>query len=64
MWLYQTVDSADSALGAAALANKVGNKIPLVGGLLSRVTPNPDKAQAIDLSIKLVVVELVAFCQN
>ena len=62
MWLYQTVDSADSALGAAALANKVGDKIPLVGGLLSRVTPNPDKAQAIDLTIKLVV-ELVAFCQ-
>ena len=62
MWLYQTVDSADSALGAAALANKVGDKIPLVGGLLSRVTPNPDKAQAIDVTIKLVV-ELVAFCQ-
>ena len=62
MWLYQTVDSADYALGAAALANKVGNKIPLVGGLLSRVTPNPDKAQSLDLCIKLVV-ELVAFCQ-
>lgn len=62
LWLYQTVDSADSALGAAALTNKVGNKIPLVGGLLSRVTPNPDKAQSLDLCIKLVV-ELVAFCQ-
>jgi hypothetical protein len=62
MWLYQTVDSADSALGATALANKVGDKIPLVGGLLNRVTPNPDKAQSIDLCIKLVV-ELVAFCQ-
>lgn len=62
MWLYQTVDRADKALGSAALANKVGNKIPLVGGLLGKVTPNPDKAQAIDLSIKLVV-ELVAFCQ-
>lgn len=62
MWLYQTVDSADRALGTAALANKVGDKIPLVGGLLSKVTPNPDKAQALDLSIKLVV-ELVAFCQ-
>ncbi|MEL6495557.1 MAG: hypothetical protein AAFQ41_10615 [Cyanobacteria bacterium J06623_7] len=62
MWLYQTVDRSDKALGSAALANKVGNKIPLVGGLLSRVTPNPDKAQALDLSIKLVV-ELVAFCQ-
>ncbi|HEY9770564.1 MAG TPA: hypothetical protein V6C71_19070 [Coleofasciculaceae cyanobacterium] len=62
MWLYQTVDRADIALGSAALANKVGNKIPLVGGLLSKVTPNPNKAQALDLAIKLVV-ELVAFCQ-
>lgn len=62
MWLYQKVDSADSALGAAALANKVGNKIPLLGGLLTKVTPNPNKAQSIDLCIKLVV-ELVAFCQ-
>ena len=61
MWLYQTVDSADSALGTAALANKVGGKIPLLG-FLNRVTPNPDKAQAIDLCLKLVV-ELVAFCQ-
>lgn len=62
MWLYQTVDNADRALGAAALANKVGNKIPLMGGLLTKVTPNPEKAQSLDLCIKLVV-ELVAFCQ-
>jgi hypothetical protein len=62
MWLYQTVDRADKALGSAALANKVGDKIPLVGGILSKVTPNPEKAQALDLCIKLVV-ELVAFCQ-
>ncbi|GBF81563.1 hypothetical protein [Aphanothece sacrum] len=61
LWLYQTVDSADSALGAAALANKIGEKIPLLG-FLNHITPNPDKAQAIDLSLKLVV-ELVAFCQ-
>ena len=61
LWLYQTVDSADTALAAAALANKVGETIPLFG-FLNRVTPNPDKAQAIDLSIKLVV-ELLAFCQ-
>jgi hypothetical protein len=61
LWLYQTVDSTDSALGAAALANKVGEKIPLLG-LLNRVTPNPEKAQTIDLSVKLVA-EIVAFCQ-
>lgn len=61
MWLYQTVDNADRALGAAALANKVGDSIPLLG-LLNRVTPKANKAQTIDLCLKLVV-ELVAFCQ-
>jgi len=61
MWLYQTVDNTDKALGAAALANKVGEKIPLLG-FLNSVTPKPDKAQTIDLCLKLVA-ELVAFCQ-
>ncbi|MBE9052868.1 hypothetical protein IQ243_21075 [Nostocales cyanobacterium LEGE 11386] len=61
MWLYQTVDITDKALGAAALANKVGEKIPLLG-FLNAVTPKPDKAQTIDLCLKLVT-ELVAFCQ-
>ncbi|HEY9669687.1 MAG TPA: hypothetical protein V6C91_22935 [Coleofasciculaceae cyanobacterium] len=60
MWLYQTIDNADRALGTAALANKVGEKVPLLG-FLDRVTPKADKAQTIDLSLKLVV-ELVAFC--
>ncbi|MEM7726752.1 MAG: hypothetical protein AAF208_10325 [Cyanobacteria bacterium P01_A01_bin.45] len=61
MWLYNTVDSSDTALGAAALANKVGEKIPLLG-FLSKITPKADKAQTIDLSLKLVA-ELIAFCQ-
>lgn len=61
LWLYQTVDTTDKALGAAALASKVGEKIPLLGFLKS-VTPKPDKAQTIDLTLKLVA-ELVAFCQ-
>jgi hypothetical protein len=61
LWLYQTVDNTDKALGAAALANKVGEKIPLLG-FLNSVTPKPDKAQTIDLTLK-VVAELVAFCQ-
>lgn len=61
MWLYQTVDRTDKALGAAALASKVGETIPLLG-FLNRVTPKADKAQTIDLSLKLVA-ELVAFCQ-
>lgn len=61
LWLYKTVDRSDKALGAAALANKVSGKIPLIGGLLNRVTPKADKAQTIDLSMKLVA-ELLAFC--
>jgi hypothetical protein len=61
LWLYQTVDGTDKVLGAAALANKVGETIPLLG-FLNSVTPKPDKAQTIDLTLK-VVAELVAFCQ-
>jgi len=45
---------------AAALANKVGEKIGF--WVLNRITPKADKAQTIDLSLKLVT-ELVAFCQ-
>jgi hypothetical protein len=61
LWLYQTVDGTDKALGAAALANKVGETIPLFG-FLNSITPKPDKAQTIDLALK-IVAELVAFCQ-
>jgi hypothetical protein len=57
LWLYETVDSTDAALGAAALASKVGQTIPLLG-FLDKLTPKPEKAQAIDLTMKLV-----AFCQ-
>lgn len=61
LWLYETIDSAGSALGTAALANKVGQKVPLLG-LLNKLTPRADKAQAIDLSLKLIV-EILTFCQ-
>lgn len=61
LWLYQTVSGSGRALGAATLANMVGNKIPLVGGLLTSLTPKPAKAQTIDLSLK-VVAELLGFC--
>jgi hypothetical protein len=58
---YQTVDNAAGALGAAAMANKVGQDISFLG-FLGNLTPKPEKAQSIDLCVKLVV-ELVAFCQ-
>lgn len=61
LWLYQTVTSGSKFLGTAALANKVGEKIAFLG-FLDKLTPKADKAQTIDLGVKLVV-ELVAFCQ-
>lgn len=61
LWIYQTVDSFGGTLGAAALANKVGEKVGFLS-FLNRLTPKADKAQTIDLSLKLVS-ELIAFCQ-
>jgi hypothetical protein len=60
LWLYETVDSAGGLLGAAALANRIGQDTFL--GFLKNVTPKPERAQTIDLSVKLVT-EIVAFCQ-
>lgn len=59
LWLYQTVDSASGMLGTAALANRIGQDTFL--GFLKNITPKPEKAQTIDLSVKLVT-EIVAFC--
>lgn len=60
VWLYQAVDSADSKLGMAAMAHKVGESIGFLS-FLSKITPKADTAQSIDLSLK-VIAELVAFC--
>jgi hypothetical protein len=61
MWLYETVDNAAGALGMAAMANKIGQDISFLG-FLGNLTPKPEKAQSIDLCVKLVV-ELVAYCK-
>ncbi len=61
LWLYQTIDRADSAIGAAAIANKISEKISLFS-FLNQLTPKADTVQTIDLCLK-VVVELVAFCR-
>jgi hypothetical protein len=60
LWLYDTVDSASGLLGTAALANRIGQDSFL--GFLKHITPKPERAQSIDLCVKLVT-ELVAFCQ-
>jgi hypothetical protein len=59
LWLYQSVDAASGALGAAALANRLGQDTFL--GFLKNVSPKPERAQTIDLAVKLVT-EVVAFC--
>lgn len=61
IWVYQTLDKADAALGAAAMANKIGEKISFLS-FLNQLTPSADQTQAVDLCIK-VVAELVAFCK-
>lgn len=61
LWLYQVVDRADSALGAAAMANKVGERIGFLS-FLNRLTPKADTTQTIDLGVK-VAAEALAFFQ-
>ncbi|MEB3359131.1 MAG: hypothetical protein VKK04_20560 [Synechococcales bacterium] len=60
LWLYESVDAASGLLGAAAIANRIGQDTFL--SFLKNVTPKPEKAQTIDLCVKLVT-EVVAFCQ-
>ncbi|MEH2236399.1 hypothetical protein [Nostoc sp.] len=59
--LYQTIDKADTAMGAAALANKVSEKIGFLS-FLGKITPKADVTQSIDLVLK-IAVEIIAFCK-
>lgn len=59
--LYQTIDKADTAIAAAALANKVGEKIGFLS-FLGNITPKADITQSIDLALK-IAVEIIAFCK-
>ncbi len=60
--IFQTVDTVDAAMGAAALAHQIGEKINFLS-FLSRVTPRQDKTQAMDLAMKLIA-ESVSFCYS
>ena len=59
IWLYQTLDATDKAVGAAALANKIGNSFSFIP-FLKQLTPKADTLQSIDLKMKLVA-ELIAY---
>jgi hypothetical protein len=61
LWIYQTVDKTDRALGSEyVIGNVLGDRIKLFS-FLNQVTPKADTTQMIDLSIKLTA-ELIAFC--
>ncbi|MEZ4529234.1 MAG: hypothetical protein R2941_25270 [Desulfobacterales bacterium] len=59
MKIYSRVDTADKALGAAALTDKLSEKISLLS-FMKYLTPKADTAQAIDLVLKMIS-ELLAF---
>ncbi|MFB2973811.1 Tudor-knot domain-containing protein [Aerosakkonema sp. BLCC-F183] len=59
--LYQAIDKADVAMGTAALANKVSEKISFLS-FLGNITPKADTAQTVDLLLK-IAVEIIAFCK-
>lgn len=59
--LYQLADSADSALGVTAMANKIGENIGFLS-FINRLTPKADTTQTIDLCVK-VAIELIVFCK-
>ncbi len=59
IWYYETIDNADVALGAAAMANKIGEKIGILS-FLNQMTPKANTTQSIDLCLK-IVAELIAY---
>ncbi|QOY87761.1 hypothetical protein [Paludibaculum fermentans] len=58
--IYGLVNSSGTALGWAAAAHKLGESFSALS-FLDRLTPKPEKAQAIDLAMK-IVAESAAFC--
>lgn len=57
VWLYKLTDSADKAVAAASLANKVGSRFAVLS-LFEKLTPKADTSQTIDLCLKLTVEAL------
>lgn len=60
IWLFSSIDSVDKLGGAAALANKLGDKFSFLS-FLDSITPEADTTQAIDAGIKFAG-ELATFC--
>lgn len=61
VWLYGTAETMSNMIGAASLADKVGESWSLLR-FVRWITPKADRAQALDFAIK-TVIEMVAFCK-
>ncbi|MEL6181586.1 MAG: hypothetical protein AAFS10_21690, partial [Myxococcota bacterium] len=57
--IFETVDTLDKAVAAAALASKVGETFSFLS-FLDRMTPKANTTQAVDAGVKFVA-EIVAF---
>ena len=55
--IYNLTDATDKAVAAAALANKVGEKVGILS-FLSKFTPKADTSQTVDLCLKLTAEAL------
>ncbi|MDY0062703.1 MAG: hypothetical protein RBU45_23035 [Myxococcota bacterium] len=60
VWVYQKLDSVDKVAGAAAAAQKLGERFSALS-FMNKITPKADTTQAIDAGLKFAG-ELVAFC--
>ena len=61
IWIYNTVDNADTALAAAAMAEIISEKIPFLS-FLGGITPKADTTQSIDLALK-ILAESIAYAK-
>ncbi|QDV33964.1 hypothetical protein [Tautonia plasticadhaerens] len=61
VWLYGTAEAMSTMIGAASLADKVGESWSMLR-FIRWLTPKADRAQALDFGIK-TVIEMLAFCK-
>ncbi len=63
IWLYQTVETTDKAIAAAALADKIGDTFRFIP-FLDKLTPQADTVQSVDLKMKLAVESIAYMKMN
>ena len=61
MWLFSTAETMSNMVGAASLANKVGESWSFMK-ILKWITPKADKAQSLDFAVK-TFLEMLTYTQ-